>query len=167
MPASRTPSAALSVDDVRSIVGEIVEERKRDAAIMSHRPSLSERSPVARYAMLFTLFALTAWIWLAPPEWMMPPAAPVPTQTFVEASDRVALYLVGQQVKQYERAHGRLPSSLGDIGQRGAAVKYDTTANGQFELTSRSGATFLRYRSDEVPDSLLRTSLKRIGAVPR
>ena len=57
--------------------------------------------------------------------------------------------------------------TLAELGRTSQGMKYDTIGNGQFELTARSGATFLRYKSDEAPDSLLRSSLRRLGAVPR
>src|SRR5688572_3921557 len=127
-PARPTPKA-----NVAAIVGEIMEEQRKNAEHTA--PSQSRFVP--SYVAATVVFAMCAWAWLAPPAWLVPRPVGAPSREYREASARVALALHAQRIEAYRASHGRLPHSKQDVGILGDQISYDRTDSLTFELGSR------------------------------
>ena len=151
----QTPAAAARKPDVKAIVEEIMEEVRQNAA----EPVPVQRNPYIRYASFTILVALCAWIWIAPPAWLVPPPPAPPSAEMREASMRVVLVLHSQRVEAYRRNHGRLPTSAQEIGLGGGEIAYRRVGADAYELSGRVGAVPITFRSATPREEFLGNSM--------
>jgi hypothetical protein len=93
---------------------------------------------------------------VAPPAWVRPPADPLPP-TVTEASLKFSTYLAAERVFAFQRANGRLPTTISEAGvdTTGLAIQYTPLDANAFQLTvSWSGQT-VSYMSTQPTDAFL------------
>ena len=142
--SKRTP---IANDPVGSLVGEFMEEKRRERQEEKARQVPKKRNPF----LVPLLMALCAAIWVAPS--LMPPREPVLTQETLENSAKLTLYLASIRVRSYLDTHKRLPPTLAQAGVDTTGLSYVRTSNSVFELSTRVQGTRLVYRST-IPDSV-------------
>lgn len=142
--AKRTP---LSTDPVGAIVGEFIEEKRREIKEENARQAPRKRSPF----VIPLLIVLCAGIWIAPS--LMPPREPVVPPTVIERGARLNLYLASLRIRQYESIHKRLPVDLLQAGGDTLGVTYARLGGQHFELSTQVLGSKMVYRSTQ-PDSL-------------
>lgn len=99
--------------------------------------------------LLVVLIGVTAWLWILPPAWLIPPAPePQPIEA-EEAALRFGMYLQAQRIKAYELRHGRLPETLGEAGEGLPGASYRVLGAGVYELTGTTDRIRLTYRSSQ------------------
>ena len=140
----RTP---LANDPVGSLIGEFMEEKRREIQQDRARRVTKKRNPVVVPLMI----VLCAFIWIAPS--LVPPReSPIEQQT-LENSAKLTLYLASIRVKAYVDAHRRLPPNLYQAGVDSTGIEYTRSAANVFELSTRVQGTRIVYRSS-VPDTV-------------
>ena len=140
----RTP---LANDPVGSLVGEFMEEKRREIQEEKARRVPKKRNPLVIPVMI----VLCAFVWIAPS--LMPPREPPIPQQTLENSAKLTLYLASIRVKQYLVAHKRLPPNLTQAGVDSTGIEYTRRSDAVFELATRVQGTRVVYRSS-VPDSV-------------
>ncbi len=144
-PAHRAPSAN---ETVGSLVGEFMEEQRREQSAELARKKPGTRSPL----VLPLLAILCLAVWIAPS--LMLPRAPVPTVEMLDHGARMTLYLTSLQVRQFHDSTRRLPATLIEAGADTAGIGYTRSTDSVFELSTKVQGTSLTYRSTQ-PDSVL------------
>ena len=136
-PAHRAPSAN---ETVGSLVGEFMEEQRREQSAELARKKPGTRSPL----VLPLLAILCLAVWIAPS--LMLPRAPVPTVEMLDHGARMTLYLTSLQVRQFHDST--------EAGADTAGIGYTRSTDSVFELSTKVQGTSLTYRSTQ-PDSVL------------
>lgn len=139
----RTP---LATDPVGSLVGEFMEEKRREIKEEQARRAPKKRNPL----VLPLMIVLCAFVWIAPS--LMPPREPPISQYTLEQSAKITLYLASIRVKEYTETHRRLPLTLKEAGVDSTGINYTRSSDSVFELATRVQGTRVVYRSS-VPDS--------------
>lgn len=148
----------LANDPVGSLVGEFMEEKRREIQEEKARQVPKKRNPVVVPLMI----VLCAFIWIAPS--LMPPReAPVAPGT-LENSAKLTLYLASTRVKSYLDKHKRLPPNLFQAGVDSTGIEYLRSSPLTFELSTRVQGTRVVYRSF-LPDSVFLGSRLRIRGI--
>lgn len=153
--AKRTP---LRNDPVGSLVGEFMEEKRRERQDEKDRQTRRKRNPL----VVPLLVLLCAGIWTA--SLLMPAQEPVLAHETLEQSARLRLYLASLRVRQYEATNRRLPVNLLDVGVDTTGITYTRATSSIFELSTGVQGTRLVYRST-VPDSVFLGPRLRIRGI--
>jgi hypothetical protein len=145
-------------DPVGSLVGEFMQEKKKERLEEKARLAVRKRNPL----VIPFLVALCLAIWVAPS--LMPPREPpLPPET-LEQSARLTLYLASLRVREYHDSHKRLPANLEQAGVDTAGIAYLRSTASVFELSTRVQGTRLVYRST-FPDSVFLGGNLRIRGI--
>lgn len=151
------PARPAASESVSSLVGEFMEEKRREQADETAREKGRRRKNPAAVA---SLFLLCAAVWIAPS--MMIPPAPEPTAEELERGARLSLYLTALQIRQFQDSTRRLPASLTEAGAATPNVDYTPGAGAAYELSTRVEGTLLVYKSS-LPDSVFLGNLRVRG----
>lgn len=146
-------------DDVTRILLDFrddqVERKKRRDSASSRKEDRRNRVLVP---VLLVLAVLTAWVWLAPPAFLLPEPLPEPSETEVVAGLRLDVYGASVQLLRHREQSGGFPASLGDVATDLPAredLRYQRLSDDRFVLiASRSGAS-ITYDSSEPLGALL------------
>ena len=157
------PARPTSKANVAAIVGEIMEEQRKNA----QEPAPSKDRTMPSYAAAAVVFALCAWAWIAPPAWLVPPPVAPPSREYREASARVALALHAQRIEAYRVSHGRLPRSKQEVGILSDQITYDRTDSLNFELVSRVDGQPVSYKSIQPRDRYLAEAMTALSRARR
>jgi hypothetical protein len=157
-PARPTPKA-----NVAAMVSEIIEEARKNAQEADPAPSRRISSVVAA----FIVMALCAWVWIAPPSWLVPPPVAPASREYREASTRVALALHAQRIEAYRSSHGRLPRTKQEVGIVSDQVTYDRADSLSYELTSRVDGQPVSYKSSQPRDRYLAEAMTALTRARR
>jgi hypothetical protein len=137
-----TPASSGRDDDhVRALVGEFMEEKKRERKLELDRQKTRKRSPIVTVVAAI----VCAMVWILPS--LNPPPLLAPSPERVDASARMQVYLAAQRVVAYQRAHGRLPADLHQAGVDSSGLTYWRSTDSLFELRTIAGGVPLAYRS--------------------
>lgn len=158
-----TPARPTSKANVAAIVGEIMEEQRKNAL----EPASSKSRFMPSYVAAILVFALCAWAWIAPPAWLVPRPVAAPSREYREASARVALALHAQRIDAYRASHGRLPRSKTEVGIVSDQVSYDRTDSLNFELGSRVDGQPVIYKSSQPRDRYLAEAMTALSRARR
>ena len=142
--AKRTP---LANDQVGALVGEFIEEKRREIKEEKARAAPKKRSPF----VVPLLIVLCLAVWIAPS--LMPPRHPVVPPETIERGARLNLYLASLRIRQYLALHKQLPATLMQAGLDTAGLTYSRHDNSVFELSTQVLGSRMVYRSTQ-PDSL-------------
>jgi hypothetical protein len=145
-------------DPIGSLVGEFMQEKKKERQDEKARLAVRKRSPL----VVPFLVALCLAIWVAPS--LMPPREPPLPPDTLEQSARLTLYLTSLKVREYHDSHKRLPPNLEQAGADTAGISYSRTTESVFELSTRVQGARLVYRST-LPDSVFLGSHLRIRGI--
>lgn len=145
----------LANDPVGSLVGEFMEEKRREIQEEKARRVPKKRNPV----LVPLMIVLCAFVWIAPS--LMPPREPPVPQETLENSAKLTLYLASIRVKAYFNTHKRLPPHLFQAGVDSTGIEYLRSSPSSFELSTRVQGTRVVYRSS-VPDSVFLGSKLRL-----
>ena len=151
----RTP---LSTDPVGSIVGEFMEEKRKEWQEEKARQAPKKRNPF----VLPFLIALCLGVWIAPS--LMPPREPGLTPETLTQGARVNLYLASLRVREYRATYRRLPANLVQAGVDTTGIIYVRSSDSVFELSTRVHGARMVYRST-LPDSVFLGANLRIRGI--
>jgi hypothetical protein len=157
-----TPARPTSKANVAAIVGEIMEEQRKNA----EEPASRSRF-IPSYVAATLVFALCAWAWIAPPAWLVPRPVAAPSREYREASARVALALHAQRIEAYRASHGRLPRSKNEVGILSDQITYDRADSVNFELGSRVDGQPVTYKSSQPRDRYLAEAMTALSRARR
>lgn len=148
----------ISADPVSSLVGEFLEEKRKERQEELERLKPRRRIPFRAPLLIAVVLA----IWIGPS--LMPPREPVLTPETMEHGARITLYLASLRIREYVEKNKRLPVSLSQAGVDTPGLVYSRTSDSVFELSTRVSGTKLTYRST-MPDSVFlgRARLRGIG----
>jgi hypothetical protein len=158
-----TPARPTSKANVAAIVGEIMEEQRKNA----EEPASSRSRFIPSYVAATLVFALCAWAWIAPPAWLVPRPVAAPSREYREASARVALALHAQRIEAYRASHGRLPRSKHEVGIMSDQITYDRADSLNFELGSRVDGQPVTYKSSQPRDRYLAEAMTALSRARR
>ena len=147
----------VSTDPVGSLVGEFMQEKKKELQEEKARQAVKKRNPF----VVPLLVALCLATWFAPS--LMPPREQLAPET-LEQGARLTLYLASLRVRAYVDSHKRLPPNLEQAGVDTAGITYLRTTESVFELSTRVQGTRLVYRST-LPDSVFLGPKLRIRGI--
>jgi hypothetical protein len=153
-----TPASSHRVDDpVRTLVGEFMEEKKRERTIELAQQKKRKRSPIV------TVLAavVCGLVWILPS--VNPPEAMAPAPERVDASARMQVYLAAQRVFAYQRANGRLPADLRQAGVDSTGLVYWRSTDSLFELRTIAGSVPVAYRSNMNQAAFLGNTFQVLG----
>lgn len=156
-PARPTPKA-----NVAAIVTEIMEEARKNA-----EPATSKSRLLPTYVTAGIVFAMCAWVWLAPPAWLVPRPQGPPSREYREASTRVALALHAQRIEAYRASHGRLPRTKQEVGIGSEQIAYERSDSLSFELSARVDGQPVNYRSTQPRDRYLAEAMTALTRAKR
>ena len=149
-PGSRRRAAPVTggADRYEALL-EVLEKQAEQAKERGGRPPEQGGSSRLKIGLLVVLLAVTAWLWIMPPAWLVPPPPPPQPIQQEEAALRFTMYLQAQRVRAYQLEHGSLPETLAEAGQAIPGVDYVLLGPGLYELTGSTDRLRLTYRSDE------------------
>lgn len=127
---------------------EVLEQQAERADAEDRRPRRGDRSSRWKVSALVALLALTAWLWILPPAWLVPPPPAPPPIAEQEAALRFGMYLQAQRIRAFQLREGALPVTLEEAGEPLPGMSYVLVAPGVYELTGRTDEVRLTYRSD-------------------
>ena len=148
----------LANDPVGSLVGEFMEERRREIQEEKARRVPHKRNPV----LVPLMMVLCAFIWIAPS--LVPPREPPVPQETLESSAKLTLYLASIRVKAYLATNKRLPTYLFQAGVDSTGIEYLRSSPTHFELSTPVNGKRVIYKS-LVPDSVFLGSRLRIRGI--
>lgn len=148
----------LANDPVGSLVGEFMEERRREIREEQARRVPRKRNPV----LVPLMIVLCAFIWIAPS--LVPAREPPVPQETLEQSAKLTLYLASIRVKAYLATYKRLPVNLNQAGVDSTGIEYMRSSPKHFELSTRVQGSRVVYKS-LVPDSVFLGSRLRIRGI--
>jgi hypothetical protein len=146
--AKRTP---ISTDPVGALVGEFIEEKRREIKEDKDRQRPRKRSPL----VVPLLIVLCAAVWIAPS--LMPPRNPVIAPETIERGARLTLYLASLRIRQYESLHQQLPAHLSQAGVDTIGLTYSRHGGSVFELSTYVMGSNMVYRSTQSDSAFLGT----------
>ena len=148
MPDHRFPNPTpVANDPVGAIVGEFVQEKKKEQQEEKARMAKRKRSPF----VVPLLGVICLAIWIAPS--LMPPREQPVSPATLEQGARLTLYLASLRVRGYLDANKRLPADLMQAGVDTTGIAYTRSADSVYELSTHIQGTRLVYRST-LPDSV-------------
>lgn len=157
-PARPTPKA-----NVAALVTEIMEEARKNAEVPA--PPRSRLLP--SYVAAGLACAMCAWVWIAPPAWLVPRPTPTPSREYRQASMRVALALNAQRIEAYRASHGRLPQGKQEVGIATDEIAYDRTDSLAFELSAQVDGQPVSYKSSQPRDRYLADAMTALSRARR
>jgi hypothetical protein len=145
-------------DKVRALVGEYLDERKRETRENAAQDGRRRRSPV------LTVFAaiVCAGVWLLPSFAPAVDLAPSPTRE--DASARMNVFLAAQRVYEYQRANGRLPVDLAQAGVDSTGLTYWRSTDSLFEIRVTAAGEQLAFKSSMHPAAFLGNTFQVLGS---
>ena len=112
------------------------------------------------------LTAISAYLWIGPPEWILPvPPAP-PTVELEDAGLRLNMYLQAMRIERFRTAEGRLPESLAEVGDSIGDIQYHRVSNLTYRLSGSSDNMVLGYTSSDPLEDLLSDAMAVIRRGP-
>jgi hypothetical protein len=153
-PAS---TSAQSRDQVRALVGEYLDQKKRE----THETSLVEAPRRLRTALMVVGIITCAIVWILPS--LVKPPVEAPTPERVEASARMTLFLAAERVRAYQRASGKLPATLAQAGADTTGISYFRATDSLFEMWTTANGARIMYRSTMNNAEFLGTTLQTIS----
>jgi hypothetical protein len=150
---------------LRDVMDHAVKTEKETARRTTRKPSHARVVALGIVGAL--VLALSAYSWIARPEFIWGPRpTPLPAAQR-EAGLRFAMFLLSQRIKAYRDAGGGYPPSLSAIGDSLAGVTYSVSGN-VFELRATENGKPIVLRSDQSADAFLGNSTNIIqGLAPK
>lgn len=147
MPDPVSKQTPIATDPVGSLVGEFLEEKKKERQEEKARSAPRKRNQFVIPLLLATVLA----VWIGPS--LTASEEPQLTAETMEQGARITVYLASLRVRQYLEANKRLPASLTQVGVDTTGLLYQRRSDSTFELSTRVQGAKLTYRST-MPDSV-------------
>lgn len=114
--------------------------------------------------LTFVSFFFTLYSYSAKPEWIWGPQVdPTEVTATREADMRFAIFLLAQQILDYRREFGVVPTTLAQVGSKLDGVTYVPLTDTSFSLRYESAHPILYY-STQSADAFLRNALDVVKA---
>lgn len=149
--ARPTPPQGDASAIVTELMAEIRENRKAP-------PPPRRLPPWVRATGATVGMAVCAWLWIAPPSWILPPPLPPVTSQQRESSARLAIVLQASRVDAYRTRTGRLPANTVEAGINYPEISYQRLDSATYQLSMDPGSGRITYRSTEPRDRFLASS---------
>ena len=149
-----------SVESAISEASMLVEERIRAMEEAGGQPPDRTGSKVAVAAVLA---AVSAWVWVSPPSFVLPEPLPQPTVEELDAGDRLALVGIAVDIMRIQEESGALPEALTELDVVGDEFAYARVADTLFSLSWVTESGPRTWRSDEPLDDLVGDAFDRVA----
>jgi hypothetical protein len=163
-PAAQKQALLEAFDTVLKQQAEAREAELREAE--ARRRALRRVRPaIAAAAILAT--ALCTYLYIERPQWVFPTDAVPESVAIKEASLRIGMANVAQQVERYRQRRGTLPRTLADAGTRVDGMAYDALGSDTWRLVGINGGIELTLTSQDSLPRFLGNSFEVISRRPR
>ena len=162
MTPDQPPSPADSKQTLYEAAVTAIEDRSaKDAA--AHRAAVPRTN--TRRLLAMALVAAVGVVLLAlQPAWLAGPKAPPPEPVAIAAASlRLTLVRERQRVLDFERARGRLPSTLAEAGSPLADIEYTPQSDGRFSLMAVAGDSAIVLQSSDSVGAFLGGSIRALA----
>ena len=106
------------------------------------------------------LIAISAYSWIARPEFIWGPKERAIAPQRQEANLRLSMFLLARRIESHQKAAGAYPVSLTALGTSTDGVSYRVTSDSTFELSATlNGKPLVLHSSDDAGSFLGRTPL--------
>jgi hypothetical protein len=148
LPRSRvtigTGAGAPDVDDIQKLeaIRDVMDYAARvtiQTALAKPMRSIRAR-PIALGILALMSLAVTAFAFLAEPDWVFGPAPAGASAEERDAHLRYAMFLAAQRIESLRDSTGEAPPSLQAIGEDWSGLSYQPMELGGFELRGRTAA---------------------------
>lgn len=118
-------------------------------------------------SLSLVVFALAAYVALAPPPWLVSDAPP-PSPAQLERGARAALSLQAAQIEVFQLRSGRTPANLGELPAALSGIRYVRSNNRVYQLVAAGpdgeAIIYDSARREDVEDTLVDTWLRQAGS---
>ncbi len=147
--AEKAERASNEDAKAQALVAEFLEEKAREAPPSNAAGKLAHGRTIA----IGVMSLVCAAAWLAPYPTGATPSAHDPV--IEAASARLTIFLSGAKVQDYKKRHGRLPSTLRDVGVTEPGLDYTRKADTSFTIESTVAGQHIIYDSQKDPRAVL------------
>jgi len=145
-----------SGSEIADALADVMKDQAEKAKVRKQAPAPRSRgtSPL-KWGLLLALAGLSAYLWLAPPDWLLPSPPEPPPPALQEAGLRMEIALQARSVEAFREARGRLPESLQEAGDPYAEVEYARLDGGRYVLWMEGEVGRVEYDSRASLDEFL------------
>lgn len=148
-------SPGSSGSEIADALADVLEHTAKRAEAEERAEKPRDRSSAFHWFGLGILTAISAYLWIGPPEWIQPEPPPPPTVQLEEAGLRLNLYLQAMRIERFRTAEGRLPESLAEAGDPIENIDYQRLTQQTYLLSGSSDNMVLGFTSTEPVETLL------------
>jgi hypothetical protein len=163
-PAAQKQALLEAFDTVLKQQAEAREAELREAE--ARRRALRRVRPTIAAAAVLSL-VLCSYLYIERPEWIFPTAAVPESVAIKEASLRIGMANVAQQVERRRQRTGTLPRSLSDAGARVEGMTYEALGSDAWRLVGTNDGIELTLTSQDSLPRFLGNSFEVISRRPR
>ena len=163
-PAAQKQALLEAFDTVLKQQAEAREAELREAEAR-RRAQRHMRPAVAAAAML--AMVLCSYLYLERPEWIFPRSAIPESVAIKEASLRIGMANVAQQLERHRQRTGTIPRSLTEAGTRVEGMTYEALGTDAWRLVGTNGGVELTLGSHDSLPRFLGNSFEVISRRPR
>lgn len=163
-PAAQKQALLEAFDTVLKQQAEAREAELREAE--ARRRALSRVRPTIAAAAVLSL-VLCSYLYIERPEWIFPTASVPESVAIKEASLRIGMANVAQQVERRRQRTGTLPRSLTDAGARVEGMTYEALGPDAWRLVGTNGGIEITLTSQDSLPRFLGNSFEVISRRPR
>ena len=148
-------SPESSGSEIADALADVLEHTAKRAEAEERAEKPRDRSSAFHWFGLGILTAISAYLWIGPPEWIQPDPPPPPTVQLEEAGLRLNIYLQAMRIERFRTEEGRLPESLIEAGDPIDNIEYQRVGEQDYHLSGTSDNMVLGFSSTEPPETLL------------
>ena len=163
-PAAQKQALLEAFDTVLQQQAEAREAELREAE--ARRRALRRVRPTIAAAAVL-LLVLCSYLYIERPEWIFPTASVPESVAIKEASLRIGMANVAQQVERRRQRTGTLPRSLTDAGARVEGMTYEALSSEAWRLVGTHDGIELTLTSQDSLPRFLGNSFEVISRRPR
>jgi hypothetical protein len=163
-PAAQKQALLEAFDTVLKQQAEAREAELREAEAR-RRARRRVRPAIATLALLSLV--LCTYLYIERPEWLFPTAAVPESVAIKEASLRIGMANVAQQVERHRQRTGTIPRSLAEAGTRVEGMTYETLGSDTWRLIGANAGLEITLTSQDSLPRFLGNSFEVISRRPR
>jgi len=135
-----------------------------EKAALRRRSRTSQATKTVFLVVSLLLFGVGIYLLAVRPAWFFTPPPTPETVAIQEASVRLSLVRESELVKRWRSQHGRLPSSLEQVGSPVRGLTYQKQSDSTFRLIATFGSSTIGLSSTDSVGTFLGNSLKVIAS---
>lgn len=148
---------AKALRDVMTHAVEVEKETRKSSGPPKAGPGRKIAIALSVPGLLFSLFSV-----IVRPEFIWGPKATNVPAAERDANLRFTMFLLGQRIRSFRHANGRLPATLATLGETPPGISYSILSDTVFQLTGDDGGKVLVLRSDAPVAEFLGDAARRL-----